>query len=172
MKRPKNLAQYDVHVTNDYERKVAIDFYRKASKRGVHPCSSSKGNYVGMCNGQVCCGGTYFFGDNVVDFVGIANLADTPLRRQALDAAFRINSDSKPKVAKKKPVQSITTPVVTFSYPRHGNGLPSFRKVRVTALDDKYVKGYEITDNDPEGVFKQYNRAKVYGGSINLVALT
>ncbi len=94
----KNLREIAVEVKNDRERQIAINFYKRASKKGLHKYSKSDGCYVGMntCHydkdtiywDKVTCDRALGPMEKSIPFADIILLANTPSRRAALVAAF------------------------------------------------------------------------------------
>lgn len=104
----KNLRNYCIKVRSDRQRKIAIEFY----KRATHLASSdydygNDNKYVGLLNNhpspeyfkynplprKVICGPVPCPNETVIPFNQIYVLADTPLRRKVLDDALAYFDD-------------------------------------------------------------------------------
>ena len=65
-------------------------------------------------------------------------------------------------------------PVVTFEYPRHGEGTFTTRFVRVVEMDGTHLRGYEINDEFDEepGQYKTFTLKKMRrAGGVQLLHL-
>ena len=175
----KNLYHHVVEVSNDLERKMAIAFYRRASKKPLHPCHRT-GRYVGLTErGFVCSNFIKYPYEVVVPFKDMNTLADTPSRKAALNNAVnkyapaarkqwvvagKVENKTKPE-AKKTPSKLL--PVAVFTYPKR-NCAWAFndRKVRVVKLNDIDLIGFDINDGEK---FKRFKVSKIRG-SVRLAA--
>jgi len=73
-----------------------------------------------------------------------------------------VSSDSITKTAKAMGILSNTLPVVRFLYPSSTTGRMKARLVRVTFMNDVYIRGYELEDTDSEtGTFKAFTINKL-----------
>lgn len=74
----------------------------------------------------------------------------------------------KPEVPEDRPL-----PVCSLYYPRHGDGEPSHRYVRVSEMNATHIKGFEISgefDEEP-GKHRTFRLDKVEGGQVILLHL-
>ena len=181
----KNLRKYCIEVNSSLERSIATTFMRRASKLPEHPNSDSIGPVVGIDSvgrKSVLCGWRAPE-ENPIPFRNIEILADTPSRKEALKAAYRIHNpaaESRPvsfakvveaakeaRVTLEKPkTPSKMLPVVTFWYPSSTTRQNVERKVRVVKADTIHIIGFDINKNEQ---FKKFKRAKV-SGLVSLVA--
>ena len=94
----KNLRNFCIVVRNDYERKVALNFYKRATHLPVR-LNNPFGKFVGIVNEHptvgmipvkprgVICGNTACPNETIIPFQNISELADTPNRVKALQSA-------------------------------------------------------------------------------------
>lgn len=72
--------------------------------------------------------------------------------------------------------QKPTVPLVKFEYPESSrNGLPKVRFVRLTSLDDSYLKGYEVDSATSKelGEFKNFVKNRILNGAtVEIVKFT
>jgi len=87
------------------------------------------------------------------------------------DVFMPISSESITKVAKAMGILSNTLPVVRFLYPSSTTGRIKNRIVRVTFMNDEYIRGYELEDvNADMGIFKAFQRKRVKDGNVAILS--
>jgi len=93
-----NLRNFCLRVSNDYERKVAVAFFKRAMHIPLRHYNRL-GEYVGLINKHpfaddakdsrrgVICGNVACPNETIIPFQNIAQLADSPNRVKALKSA-------------------------------------------------------------------------------------
>ena len=95
----KNLRNFCIVVLNDYQRRVALAFYKRATRLPVR-LNNSLGTYIGIVNAHplgglsvkpkgVICGNMPCPNETIISFENIVELADSPSRVKALVSARR-----------------------------------------------------------------------------------
>lgn len=174
--KPINLFKMDVYVKTEYERAVAIHFFKRACRRPVTiPIKTN--SYVGICGrkhseyyGRVFCGYTDCK-NRMIHFKDISTLADTPSRLNALESAIahgetlRTSSviEDKPKTP-----STLLLPTVDFVYPLKNGGWKR-RKVRAVKIDGVDIIGYEINSENNTETFKRFKRSRIFGEYVGVL---
>ena len=93
-------------------------------------------------------------------------MAKLTINKEVLRLAETIVAEAK----KPTTVEGAALPVVSLWYPRHGNGKPTERFVRVTSMNNTHIKGFEIVSefDDGPGRPHTYRLGKVDGDIVLL----